>query len=70
MPDEELKELLQKNIALSEKIWLSLERQRKIRLWTLIIGVAVIVVPLVIAALALPWMMHTIQNYYGATLNI
>ncbi|MFA5051506.1 MAG: hypothetical protein WC544_00405 [Patescibacteria group bacterium] len=70
MPDEEIKQLLLKNIELSEKIWLSLERQRKIRLWTLIIGIAVIVLPLIVAAISFPWMMRTIQDYYGATLNI
>lgn len=70
MPDEELKQLLRTNIELSEKIWAALERQRKIRLWTLIIGIAVIVIPLIVAAVSLPWMVHTIQDYYGATLNI
>ncbi|MFA6552825.1 MAG: hypothetical protein WCT27_00115 [Patescibacteria group bacterium] len=70
MSEEEIKQLLQKNIELSEKMWLSLEKQRKIRLWTLIIGIAVIVIPLIISALAFPWMVQTIQNSYGAALNI
>ncbi len=70
MSEEELKQLLNKNIELSEKIWISLEKQRKIRLWTLIIGIAVIVLPLIAAAVAFPWMVKTIQDYYGATLNI
>jgi hypothetical protein len=70
MSEEEIKQLLNRNIELSEKIWQSLEKQRKIRLWTLIVGIAVIVLPLIVAAIAFPWMMSTIQNYYGATLNI
>lgn len=70
MSEEEIKQLLNRNIELSEKIWQSLEKQRKIRLWTLIIGIAVIVIPLIITAIAFPWMMHTIQNYYGSMLNI
>lgn len=70
MPEEEIKALLQRNIELSEKICAEMEKQKKIRLWTLIISIAVIVLPLVAAVIMLPWMVSTIQKYYGGALNI
>lgn len=68
MSEEEIKQLLNKNIQLTEKVYESLERQRKIRLWTLILGIVVIVLPLIAAAFAIPWMLNTVESYYGDTL--
>lgn len=70
MSEEEIKQLLNKNIQLTEKIYESLERQRKIRLWTLILGIVVIVLPLIAAAFAIPWMLNTVESYYGDTLGL
>ncbi len=70
MADEELKILIQKNIELSEKILVSLEKQRQIRRWTLIITLIVVVLPLIITLISLPWMIQTIQSYYGELLTI
>ncbi|MFA5134338.1 MAG: hypothetical protein WC505_00955 [Patescibacteria group bacterium] len=69
MSEEELKQLLNTNIELTRSVYESLERQRKVRLWTLILGIAVIVLPLIAAAFAVPWMISTIESYYGGALN-
>lgn len=70
MSEEELKSLLNKNIAISEQIFQSLEKQRKIRMWTLIIGIAVIVLPMIVAVFMVPWFMDTMDSYYGDLLNL
>lgn len=70
MADEELKKLLLQNIELSEKIYRELEKQRKLRRLSLIIGLIVIVLPIIIAIIAFPWMMKTVQGYYGGMLNL
>lgn len=70
MSEEEIKQLLNKNIELSERIYQSLEKQRKIRRWTLIIGLVVIVLPLIIAIISIPWILSTMESYYGGLLNL
>jgi len=70
MSEEEIKELLNKNIQLSEKILESLERQRKIRMWTLIIGIAIVVVPLIASIFNIPWALGNLGDYYGDLLDI
>jgi len=70
MSEEEIKELLNKNIQLSEKILESLERQRKIRMWTLIIGIGIIVVPLIASFFIIPWALGNLGDYYGNLLDI
>ncbi|XOU93965.1 MAG: hypothetical protein ACNFW9_03905 [Candidatus Kerfeldbacteria bacterium] len=69
MSEEELKALLNKNIVISEQIFQSLEKQRKIRMWTLIIGIAVIILPMIAAVFMVPWFMNTMDSYYGDLLN-
>ena len=69
MSEDEIKLLLNKNIEISEKIFQSLEKQRKIRMWTLIIGIAVIILPMIAAIFMVPWFMCTMDSYYGDLLN-
>ncbi|MFH0805018.1 MAG: hypothetical protein V1916_02370 [Patescibacteria group bacterium] len=66
----ELRDLLRKNLVLTEKIFTSMERQRKLRVWVVVLSIVVIVVPLIAAAVSLPWMMKTVQSYYGTGLNL
>lgn len=70
MSEEEIKQLLQENKVLLEKVYQELHKQRRMRMWSIIITIVVIVVPLIAAVAALPWMMKTVQNYYGGALNI
>lgn len=70
MPDEELKMLVKQNLELTQKIFASLERQRRIRFWTLMFGIAVIVIPLIVMAAMLPWIFKTFSSYYGGFINI
>lgn len=70
MSEEEIKTLLNKNIAISEQIFQSLEKQRKIRMWTLIIGVAVIVLPMIAALFVVPWAIGNLEFYYDDLLSL
>jgi len=70
MSEEEIKKLLVRNIELSEKIHQSVEKQRKYRLWSLVITIVFFGIPLIIALVAIPWIISTIQSYYGSIVNI
>lgn len=69
MSEEEIKGLLQKNIDISEKIFQEVEKQRKIRKWTLIIGIIFIVLPLILALVSIPWIIGNYESYYGDILG-
>ena len=70
MADDELKQLLSENKALMQKILVEMERQRRMRRWSMIITLVLVVLPLIIAAAALPWMIKTIESYYGGALTL
>lgn len=70
MSEEEIKKLLARNIELSEGIYQSVEKQRKYRLWSLIITIVFFVIPLIIALVAIPWMISTIQSYYSGVIDL
>lgn len=61
--ENEIKDLLTQNLELSQKIYRSAERSRKYFLWSLIIGLAMIIIPLALALIFLP---SIIGNYLKA----
>ena len=56
--DEEIKQRIEKNHALLEKIFVSTERTRKYMKWTAIISLVIFVVPLVIILVMLPMIIN------------
>lgn len=70
MPEEEIKKLLEQNLELSRKIYQSIEKQRQYRKWSIIITIVVVIIPLIVAAIALPWVISNVQSYYGGVLNL
>ena len=48
-----------------DDIYHSIEKMRKYFLWTLIITVATIVLPLIALVIVLPWFVKTITSAYG-----
>jgi len=70
MSEQELTQLIQRNIQLSEQILAAMEKQRKIRMWTLIIGIALIVIPLIASIFILPWALGNLGDYYGNILDL
>ena len=63
--DQELEQRLSAQENKLNQIYLSVEKTRKYFLWTLIITVVTIVLPLVALAFVLPWFMDTLMNAYG-----
>lgn len=62
--EEVLKKLEQQQIKI-DAMYASVEKLRKYFLWTLIITVATIVLPLVAAMIILPTMINTFMNSYS-----
>lgn len=61
-------EFLQKFSEQEQKldaIYVSVEKTRKYFLWTMIITVVTIVLPLLALAFVLPWMLETLTKSYG-----
>ncbi len=48
-----------------EEIYKSIERMRKYFLWTLLITIATIILPLVAFAFVIPWFIKAITSAYG-----
>lgn len=48
-----------------DDIFASVEKTRKYFMWTLIITVVTILLPLIAIALILPWLMKTLTSAYG-----
>ncbi len=48
-----------------DDIYVSVEKARKYFLWTLIITVATVVLPLIALAFILPWFVKTMSSAYG-----
>ncbi len=61
-------EILEKLNSQEEKInaiYASVEKTRKYFLWTLIVTIATIVLPLMAMAFIIPWMLKTLTSAYG-----
>ncbi|MDP2684661.1 MAG: hypothetical protein Q8P20_06505 [bacterium] len=70
MSEEEIKDLLKQNLQLTRAIYESMEKQRKIRKWTLIISIAVIVIPLIASIFIIPWAFGNISDYYQEVFDL
>ncbi len=65
---EEIKNLLKQNLELSMLIYKSTEKTRRYFLITLIVTVAVIVIPLIIMAIILPSVINNFTSSYQGLL--
>ncbi|HAR99691.1 MAG: hypothetical protein US57_C0006G0014 [Candidatus Moranbacteria bacterium GW2011_GWC2_37_73] len=65
--DEVLKKLEEQQIKI-DAMYVSVEKLRKYFLWTLIVTIVTVVVPLIILAIALPFMISTISGMYSGLL--
>jgi len=63
--DDELLKKIQVQEAKLDSIYASVEKLRKYFLWTLIITVATVVLPLLVLVIMLPWLMGTLGAAYG-----
>jgi len=66
--DEILKKIEEQEKKL-DAIYHSIEQMRKYFLWTLIITIATIVLPLIALAVVIPLVMRTLGSAYGGLLN-
>lgn len=62
MLDQETSEALKKLDEKIEKVYDSVERTRKYMLWSLIMQVAVVLLPLVVLMLAVPFILTSLSN--------
>ena len=51
-----------------DAIYVSVEKTRKYFLWTMIITVVTIVLPIIILIVMIPWLMGTLSSAYGGLL--
>jgi len=48
-----------------DAIYVSVEKTRKYFLWTMIITIIVVVLPLIAIAVLIPWMLSSLSSAYG-----
>lgn len=63
--EQELQNRLDAQDQKLAEIYASSEKMRKYFLWTLIVTVATILLPLIAMAIMLPWLMKTLSSAYG-----
>ncbi|MFH0968966.1 MAG: hypothetical protein V1804_00460 [Patescibacteria group bacterium] len=63
--DQELLEKFEKQDKKLDEIYHSIERMRKYFLWTLIITIATIVLPIIGLIIAIPWFLKIITSAYS-----
>jgi hypothetical protein len=63
--DQEILKKLEEQDGKLEAIYKSIERMRKYFLWTLIVTIATIVLPLIALIAILPWFIKTITSAYS-----
>ena len=63
--EQELQNRLDAQDKKLAEIYASSEKMRKYFLWTLIVTVATILLPLIAMAIMLPWLMKTLSSAYG-----
>ena len=63
--EQELKDRLDAQDKKLDDIYRSAEKMRKYFLWTLIVTVVTVVLPLVALAIVLPWFVRTITSAYS-----
>jgi hypothetical protein len=67
MEQEMLKKIEEQDAKL-DAIYKSVEKTRKYFLWTLIISVATVVLPIIGLIIMIPWMLRTMSSAYGGLL--
>ncbi|HRY27668.1 MAG TPA: hypothetical protein P5323_00880 [Candidatus Moranbacteria bacterium] len=65
--DEILKKLEEQDKKI-DAIYVSVEKTRKYFLWTLIISIATVVLPIIALIILLPWLMNTLTSAYSGLL--
>jgi len=65
--DEILKKLEEQDKKI-DAIYVSVEKTRKYFLWTLIITIATVVLPIIALIILLPWLMNTLSSAYSGLL--
>jgi hypothetical protein len=63
--DNEILEKFQEQDKKLDDIYRSIEKMRKYFLWTLIVTIATIVLPLVALIAIIPWFLKTMTSAYG-----
>ena len=63
--EQDILEKLEAQEKKIDAIYISVEKTRKYFLWTLIITIVVIVLPIAAAAILVPWMLSTLTSAYG-----
>ena len=64
--EQDLREKLDFQEKKLEEIYKSVERMRKYFLWTLIVTVVTIVLPLIALAFVIPWFLGSVISSYGS----
>lgn len=65
---EEVLKKLEEQQAKIDAMFVSVEKLRKYFLWTLLITVATVILPLIVLAFVLPYAINTITSAYGGLL--
>ena len=65
--DEILKKIEEQDKKI-DAIYVSVEKTRKYFLWTLIITIATVVLPIIVLIILLPWLMNTLTSAYSGLL--
>lgn len=65
--DEILKKLEEQDKKI-DAIYVSVEKTRKYFLWTLIITIATVILPIIALIILLPWLMNTLSSAYSGLL--
>lgn len=63
--DEELLQKIEAQDKKLQEIYLSVEKTRKYFLWTLIITVVTILLPLIALIVLIPWFLRIMSSVYG-----
>lgn len=66
--EEDIIKKLDEQSAKIEAVWKSVEKTRKYFLWSMIITIATIVLPLIALVILLPWFFKTLTSAYGGLL--
>lgn len=66
--EQELFDKLEEQNKKIDAIYVSVEKTRKYFLWTLIITIATVVLPIIVLIILLPWLMNTLSSAYSGLL--
>lgn len=66
--EQELFDKLEEQNKKIDAIYVSVEKTRKYFLWTLIISIATVVLPIIALIILLPWLMNTLTSAYSGLL--